>query len=256
MPREGFGEDCGKLLFYKILKGIQGCHEAGVYHLDIKIENIVVDQNYEPKICDFGLAKNKQGKLKCPRGTLAYKPPQLIEKKEYTGEKADIFYLGALLFFEVVGMPCFQSAKKDDFFYSQIVDHNINEFFKRVEKALQLNDEAIKSFNIVRKLTQPFKDLLGSMLDYEEEKRPKIEEILKNKWLNALKNNEIKNKLEEDLKNKFIEKEKIVIKYIQDNPNYTIKEKEDTFNGNSRGINNSFEVEDFSSGFNSKKKKY
>lgn len=75
---EGFGEKCGKLLFYKILLGVRGCHEAGVYHRDLKLENIVIDENFEPKICDFGFATDESGELSHICGTKMFFPPQFI----------------------------------------------------------------------------------------------------------------------------------------------------------------------------------
>ena len=47
---EGFGEKYGKLLFQKILLGVQACHNIGVFHLDLKVENILLDDKYNPKI--------------------------------------------------------------------------------------------------------------------------------------------------------------------------------------------------------------
>ena len=78
----GFGERCSKLIFKKILLGVQALHQNGIYHLDLKIDNIVIDKNHNPKICDFGFAKDKQGKLKVFKGTKNYKAPQMFLKKE------------------------------------------------------------------------------------------------------------------------------------------------------------------------------
>ena len=222
IPKSGFGEDCGKLLFYKILLGIQGCHEAGIYHLDLKIENIVVDQNYDPKISDFGLGTNDSGILTSSRGTRSYQPPQIIEGNPYKGETKDIFCLGIMLFIIVVGLPCFISANKNDNFYSQIMNNDLPEYFNRLQ-------EQIKSFD---KLSKEFKDLFVSMLAYEENKRPKIKTIMEDKWFDDLRNVEKKKKIEKELNDMFIEKEKKVIKYMQDNPEYEKKKREGTFGGN------------------------
>ena len=45
-----------KLLFKKILNGVQAMHNAHICHRDIKPQNILLDENYNPKICDFGLS--------------------------------------------------------------------------------------------------------------------------------------------------------------------------------------------------------
>ena len=187
IPDRGFGEDCGKLLFYKILLGIKGCHSAGVFHLDLKIENIVIDENdgkYNPKICDFGLATDDKGELDRFAGTLSYEPPQLIEGKNYTGEKADIFYLGSMLFIIVVGKPCFLLADGKDYFYGRIKENNLPEYFNRIQNT-------INSFNT---LSQEFKYLFASMLAYEEENRPPLDAIMNNSWFDDIRNDKKKRK--------------------------------------------------------------
>ena len=80
-PNSGLNEKYSKLQFSKILKGIKACHETNVYHHDIKLENILLDDNYNPKICDFGLGKLKQKKAIEPVGTLRYAAPEVLANK-------------------------------------------------------------------------------------------------------------------------------------------------------------------------------
>ena len=47
----------GRTYLHQIISGINACHKVGVIHRDLKLENIVLDVNYNAKICDFGLAK-------------------------------------------------------------------------------------------------------------------------------------------------------------------------------------------------------
>ena len=207
---KGFGEECGKLLFHKILLGIQALHKIGIYHLDIKTENILIDKNYNPKICDFGLGSDDPGKLTDTSGTDCYKPPQLFEEKEYTGEKADIFYLGSLLFIIVVGRPCFQSAEKTNKLYRLIIKNKKDEYLKKLSKSINSFDE----------LSQQFKNLFVKMISYEEDDRPSIEDVLKDKWFEDINNkNEVdKKELEKKLNEKLIEKENIVNSSLHANP--------------------------------------
>ena len=53
---EGLEEKQAKIIFAKILKGIQFVHNSGICHLDIKSENIVFDEHYNSAIIDFGFS--------------------------------------------------------------------------------------------------------------------------------------------------------------------------------------------------------
>ena len=123
----GFEEKYAKLFFKKILLGVQSFHNIGVYHLDLKVDNILLDDKYNPKICDFGLGSDDSGILVEYRGTREFMPPQILEHKQYTGIKADIFYLGSLLFIIVTGLPCFFYAEQKDRFYKFIEKNTIKD---------------------------------------------------------------------------------------------------------------------------------
>ena len=221
----GFGEKYGKLLIYKILLGVQGCHEVGVYHMDLKLQNILLDDKYNPKICDFGFGIDKSGFLsKCRGGTENYMPPQLFNRDLFTGEKVDIYYLGHLFFIIVVGSPCYQILRSSDKKYKKIKEKDKQGYFKILET----------QFDIVKTLDDSFKDLLFAMLAYEEEDRPKnISEILENKWFDEVRNN--KEKLEKGLNELFLEKEQKIIDQIQINPDI-LKDDDDHSFLDYRGI--------------------
>ena len=185
----GFGERYAKPIFQKILLGVQALHKLGVYHLDLKVDNIVLDKDYNPKICDFGFSTMERGILNYSVGTINYKPPQMFEIPiKYTGEKADIFSLGCVLFALVVGHPWFISAKKDDDCYRYIYNNEGIEKFFDVLNAKNTDVEL---------LTPEFKNLYVKMIAYKEEDRPSIEEILNDKWFDEIKglNTEAKEEL-------------------------------------------------------------
>ena len=79
-------------------------HENFICHFDIKIENILLNNDYNPLIADFGLAaelKDSEGNIKSfkgKRGTKYAMSPEMFDKEvNYSGIKADIFSLGVLL---------------------------------------------------------------------------------------------------------------------------------------------------------------
>ena len=48
--KSGLGEKYGKVIFTKILKGVQDCHNANICHRDLKMQNILFDEQFNPKI--------------------------------------------------------------------------------------------------------------------------------------------------------------------------------------------------------------
>jgi len=231
----GFGEKYGKLLFQKILLGIQACHNIGVFHLDLKVENILLDDKYNPKICDFGLGSDNSGLLRGIKGTKSYMTPQILENKEYTGIKADIFYLGCLLFIIVVGCPCFFLATKTDKFYNHIINKEFETYFNLLGKEI----------TIFNNLSLEFKKLFTRMIACEEKDRPEnIQEILDDIWFNEIKEN--RNELENGLKQLFEEKENKVSDFIEANRDY-IEQNERSY-GDNRSEIKEFDKEIFSPG--------
>ena len=116
---EGIEEKYCKVIFEKILKGINTLHKAGICHRDIKPDNILLDKNFCPKICDFGLSdiitgKNRSGKFYDFKGSHQYKPPKMFLRKSFNGVKADIFSLGVTLFNLVTNKCDFYEASKND----------------------------------------------------------------------------------------------------------------------------------------------
>ena len=207
---QGFKEKHAKLIFQKILIGVQALHISGIYHLDLKLENIILDKDYNPKICDFGLATNDKGKLIDNIGTKGYKAPQIFELNGYKGEKADIFSLGCILFNLVVGTPAFKSAESDDETYKYIIRKKIDKFFEKINYIL----------NGIESLSPEFKDIYIKMIAYEEKDRPNnIKEILEHKWFNEINclKDEKKKEFENEVYNIFIEKEKKVRESLGNN---------------------------------------
>ncbi len=99
---------------------MQYAHDKGVIHRDLKPANILLDRTGQPRISDFGLAKNTQhdsgltasGQV---MGTPGYMPPeQAAGKVAEIGPAADVYALGAILYAMLTGRPPFQAASPMD----------------------------------------------------------------------------------------------------------------------------------------------
>uniref|UniRef100_A0A6I9QLD2 Rust resistance kinase Lr10 n=2 Tax=Elaeis guineensis var. tenera TaxID=51953 RepID=A0A6I9QLD2_ELAGV len=80
----------------------RGC-DMQILHFDIKPQNILLDQNFTPKISDFGLAKlypKEYGlvSMSAARGTIGYIAPELISRNfGVISDKSDVYSFGMLL---------------------------------------------------------------------------------------------------------------------------------------------------------------
>ncbi|XP_027347185.1 mitogen-activated protein kinase kinase kinase 17-like [Abrus precatorius] len=100
-----------------IVEGLIHVHQKGFVHCDIKLQNILVFEDGEIKIADFGLAKEagaKQGKsderFEC-RGTPLFMSPESVNDGEYESP-ADIWALGCVVVEMVTGKPAWKVEKE------------------------------------------------------------------------------------------------------------------------------------------------
>lgn len=100
------------LLFEKLAQGVAAAHRAGILHLDIKPNNILVDEQGEPHLIDFGLARSCDAWERGSdmdfgiTGTFLYmSPEQASGALGKLTAQADIFGLGATLYHALTGKP-------------------------------------------------------------------------------------------------------------------------------------------------------
>ena len=199
-----FSERHAKFIFRKILNGVRALHQVGICHRNLTIYNILLDQNFTPKISNFDFSTLFQGNngiinLNDFVGTLHYTSPQIFKCKPYNGSKADIFSLGVILFILVVGMFGFKKADHNDEKYRCIMNNQINNYW------VSLANAQINHLNF----SQQFKDLYIRMVSFNENNRPTIDQILNDNWFNELQglNNVQLNQLENEVRNEFLARE-------------------------------------------------
>jgi serine/threonine-protein kinase PknK len=102
----------------KLAKALQAAHEAKVLHLDVKPENILVSNDGEPLLADFGVARltDTTRRTRSPQGfSPAHVAPEVVAGQEPT-EAADVYSLASTLFNLIVGRPPFVESDEDNFF--------------------------------------------------------------------------------------------------------------------------------------------
>ena len=60
--KKGFDENISKYIFKEILYGINSLHEKGYSHSDIKLDNILLDKDFNIKLSDFSFSQELKGK--------------------------------------------------------------------------------------------------------------------------------------------------------------------------------------------------
>lgn len=107
-------------LVRRIADAIQYAHSKGVIHRDLKPANILLDEDSQPRVTDFGLAKRVQGDSNLTAtgqalGTPSYMPPEQASGRiGEVKEPADIYSLGAVLYAALTGRPPFQADNSLD----------------------------------------------------------------------------------------------------------------------------------------------
>ncbi|GJM90268.1 hypothetical protein PR202_ga06530 [Eleusine coracana subsp. coracana] len=160
-----FTEDVARKYFHQLISAVDYCHSRGVYHRDLKLENLLLDENENLKVSDFGLSaladsKRQDGLLHTTCGTPAYVAPEVLSRRGYDGTKADIWSCGVILFVLVSG-------------YLPFHDSNLMEMYRKISKS---------EYRCPRFLSVELKDLLFRMLDPDPNTRVSISRIKRSTW--------------------------------------------------------------------------
>ncbi|XP_076926504.1 CBL-interacting serine/threonine-protein kinase 1-like [Bidens hawaiensis] len=96
-------ESDGRKLFQQLIDGVTYCHDKGVYHRDLKLENVLVDAKGSIKISDFGLSALPQhlrddGLLHTTCGSPNYVAPEILQNRGYDGATSDTWSCGVILY--------------------------------------------------------------------------------------------------------------------------------------------------------------
>lgn len=158
-------QDLARSYFQQLIRAVEFCHNRGVYHRDLKLENLLLDENDVLKVADFGLSalsecKRQDGLLHTTCGTPAYVAPEVIGRNGYDGAKSDIWSCGVILFVLLSGHLPFQ-------------DSNLMEMYRKISKG---------QYKCPYWFSSEVRKLLSRMLDPNPSTRISIGKIKENPW--------------------------------------------------------------------------
>ncbi|ESQ54099.1 hypothetical protein EUTSA_v10025230mg [Eutrema salsugineum] len=158
-------EDVARVYFQQLISAVDFCHSRGVYHRDLKPENLLLDEEGNLKVTDFGLSAftehlKQDGLLHTTCGTPAYVAPEVILKKGYDGAKADLWSCGVILFVLLAGYLPFQ-------------DDNLVNMYRKIYRG---------DFKCPGWLSSDARRLVTKLLDPNPNTRITIDKVMDSTW--------------------------------------------------------------------------
>lgn len=179
-------------VFNGVSQALKAAHAKGVLHLDIKPDNVLIDQQGQVKVVDFGLARliGDAGYGSAAGGTIGYMPPEQM-RQEDLDERCDEWALASLTYELISGANPFLAPtleKAEDAIYDaelvlpslcrEGLDDSIDDIMfcaldpdrdERYDSVSDFAHEMKQCLGSPKKGTRKLANLVGSALDEEEE---------------------------------------------------------------------------------------
>mmetsp|Transcript_12305 Transcript_12305/g.14131 ORF Transcript_12305/g.14131 Transcript_12305/m.14131 type:complete len:463 (+) Transcript_12305:58-1446(+) len=162
-----FKEKTARFYFQQLCVGTEYCHRQGVCHRDLKPENLLLDNQGNLKISDFGLSAlydqggtDRATLLHTTCGTPNYVAPEVLADRGYDGASADTWSIGVILYVFLAGFLPFDEP-------------TMAALFRKIQKA---------DFTYPTWFAEDVKDLLNSILVVKPKQRWSITQIIEHPW--------------------------------------------------------------------------
>ncbi|XP_061586169.1 maternal embryonic leucine zipper kinase isoform X2 [Cololabis saira] len=165
IAKDRLSEQETRVFFRQIVSALAYVHSQGYAHRDLKPENLLIDEDHNLKLIDFGLcAKPKGGlgyELMTCCGSPAYAAPELIQGKAYIGSEADVWSMGVLLFALLCG-------------YLPFDDDNCVVLYRKISRGRYDNPQWLSPGSTL---------LLNQMMQVDPKRRLTVRQLLDHPWV-------------------------------------------------------------------------
>jgi len=156
-----------RTFFHHLIEAMKHLHERKISHLDIKLDNLLLGEDFNLKLTDFDLSHVEGDANMMGRGTLNYRAPEIQNSTCLNPNSADIYSAGIVLYMLKTGK--FPFVENGD--NTQTIEQKNNKLVDFGEG----KDEAIKC-------DVDFKKLFSEMINSDPNVRKSIKDIEENKW--------------------------------------------------------------------------
>lgn len=160
--------------FRQLINGIEYLHNQDITHMDLKLENLLLGEDYILKIADFDLSHIAGDKQVLAKGTKCYRAPELIETRCKKYPPVDIYSAGIVLFILKTGgiMPHAENSLINGINFYELLYKNNEDFWEK-HSQFQKNKDMFEP---------DFRELFNAMVEFSPEERATIEDIKNSAW--------------------------------------------------------------------------
>lgn len=165
VAKDKLREDEARGFFRQIVSAVAYIHDRGYAHRDLKPENLLLDDDQNIKLIDFGLVAKPRGgmtdHLDTCCGSPAYAAPELISGFPYHGNEVDLWSMGVLLYALLCGFLPFD-------------DDNTFKLYKLIQKG---------EYEVPEWLSPGSAKILSQLLQVNPKRRVTIKGLLNHEWM-------------------------------------------------------------------------
>lgn len=175
--RVSLDETLVRTYFHQLVAGLEALHSNGAAHLDLKLENLLISEDFTLKLADFDLSYVPDDEMVTSRGTKNYRAPEIRQNRCSDPYAADIYSAAIILFLMKTGgrLPFTEATGLGSLNLAELKEANQKLFWKKECEMLE-RDESFFS--------EEFKELFMKMTKPNPKDRATLAEVKSSRWYN------------------------------------------------------------------------